>query len=90
MRYLLLSVLVVCVIGVMIPSVYGVSISDYLEGSKVGLKWVGSVIMWSDKDSYHKGDTVTIYGILSDENNRNPIKQRKLHFGIDLNDITAL
>ena len=69
MRYLLLSVLVVCMIGVMVPSVFGdrVASVDELKEKKMGLKYVGSVVLWSDKDSYNTGDTVTIYGALSAE-----------------------
>ena len=75
MRYLLLSVLVVCVIGVMIPSAYSASL-DELEDkipspTRTALGELGRTaggnagIFWTDKEAYQKGDTVTVYGIFS-------------------------
>jgi len=55
MRYLLLSVLVVCMIGVMIPSVFS---SHMPEGYDSGL----SVIVATDKTTYDIGDTIFIAG----------------------------
>ena len=64
MRYLLLSVLVVCVIGVMIPSAYSASLDELKD--KLPSPW-NPGIFWTDKEAYQKGDTVTVYGIFSKE-----------------------
>ena len=72
MRYLLLSVLVVCVIGVMIiPNTFAQVYTnpDLYENYKDAIdvyfhdRTSPAVLMWTDKDSYEKGDTVTFSGI---------------------------
>ena len=63
MRYLLLSVLMVCVIGVMVPSAYSASLDELKD--KLPSPW-NPGIFWTDKEAYQKGDTVTVYGIFSE------------------------